>query len=213
MVLSMRRGIMSTGLKGRSRALRSVPWHGMALTAAVGAVVAVTGCGRAPTQPEAPTRSTAASESVPTLTEPTDVPTEVQSIVLEAETSAGAEVKQRGKASSEGTALLYDGEQVSLRFELSSPARYTLAVSYSNDGPGTTLEQVEVFVDDRSAGGFAAQNTRPPDTDPGEGWNVFATSPPLGTEELAPGSHTVDVRVTGGDEYGVEIDSVTLSPA
>jgi hypothetical protein len=45
------------------------------------------------------------------------------------------------------------------------------------------------------------------------GWNNFLTTNNLGVVSVAGGAHALEVEVSGGDSYGVEIDWVKLSLA
>jgi len=116
----------------------------------------------------------------------------------------------RGNASNRATVLLLAGGALTLRAQSTTPGRYTLRIRYSNDGPRTAPEQLDVVIDGSSVGQVQAENTRGDAMAPGTGWNEFRTSQTLGPVDLTPGPHTIVVAVSGGDSYGVEIDVVTL---
>jgi hypothetical protein len=120
---------------------------------------------------------------------------------------------QRGNASNKRTVLLFAGDSLTIRFNYPTQARYSLKVRFSNDGPGTPLEQVQVSLDSQPVGTFTADNTRSTGMAPGTGWNEFLESPALGPLSLTPGPHTFVLAISGGDQYGVEIDSINLNLA
>ena len=103
------------------------------------------------------------------------------------------------------TVLLKSAESRTLTFILGSAASYNVSVRYSNDNYGPT-ETVTISLDGSSVGQFSAEDTG----NYGAGWNVFVQTPTLGTANLSAGSHQVVVSVSGGDGYGVEIDTVIL---
>lgn len=133
-------------------------------------------------------------------------------IDLQAESAPnGNPVMSRTEASGGQTLLLKNGGSVSLPFDLRDAGRYNLTVRYSTDGPGVRSEQVNVAIDGKPAGQFEAQNTRTSRQDPGGGWDNFVTSPTFGPADLSRDTHTVVVSVGAGDQYGIEIDNVSLS--
>jgi len=127
-------------------------------------------------------------------------------IDLEAEDGSGdGQTMMRSNASSEKTRWLHAGETLTITTTIADPALYTFSVRYSNDNLNTRPgEQVQVIVDDTPLDRFTAQDTG----DSGYGWNVFVTTDPLGPIYLWPGEHTIQIEVTGGDTYGVEIDVI-----
>ena len=133
-------------------------------------------------------------------------------IDLQAESGAnGNPVMSRTHASGGQTVLLKNNGSVSLPFDLRTPGQYKIAVRYSTDGPGVRSEQVNVAVDGKPAGQFEAQNTRTTQQNPGGGWDSFVSSPTFGPATLSRDTHTVVVSVGAGDQYGIEIDEVTLT--
>lgn len=130
-------------------------------------------------------------------------------LFLEGEQGSGhGHVMQRSAASGQRTVQLQAGESRTLAFELSGSARYAISVRYSNDNFGP-LETVTLSLDGDTVGQFTPQDTG----DFGAGWNVFASSGPIGVVTLQPGAHQLVVAVSGGDGFGVEIDGVTLDRA
>jgi hypothetical protein len=115
----------------------------------------------------------------------------------------------RSAASGGRTVLLHAGESRALPLQLADGGPYDIAVRYSNDGPADT---VQVSVDGVPVGGFTTQDTRPPGGMPGDGWNVFLATGPLGRLLLQPGPHTVTIQVSQSDPFGVEIDQVSATP-
>jgi hypothetical protein len=125
---------------------------------------------------------------------------------LEAEAGSGdGRVVPRSNASGRETVWLRSGQSRILPFQLVAGARYGLTVRYSNDNFGPT-ETVTVRIDNVSVGQFDAADTG----GQGYGWDQFRTSNLTGEIDLEAGSHQVVVSVSGGDGYGIEIDSVTL---
>jgi hypothetical protein len=70
---------------------------------------------------------------------------------------------------------------------------------------------VQLLLDGGPAGAFDAENTRDSGAAPGTGWNVFFTTPDLGVVNVLEGTQNLEVDVTGGDGFGLEIDWVKLS--
>lgn len=127
--------------------------------------------------------------------------------VVEAESGTGGSVMPRSAASGQRTMLLQAGQGTTLVIPAASGgARYALTLRYSNDNFGPS-EVVTVKLDGAVFGSFTAQDTG----NFGFGWNQFVVSPVLGPIEIAPGSsHALRIEATGGDGYGVEIDSLEL---
>ena len=123
----------------------------------------------------------------------------------------GNPVMSRAQASGGQTVLLKNNGSVSLPFDLRTPGSYKIAVRYSTDGPGVRSEQVDVAVDGKPAGQFEAQNTRTAQQNPGGGWDSFVASPTFGPVNLSRDTHTVKLTVSAGDQYGIEINEVTLT--
>jgi hypothetical protein len=113
----------------------------------------------------------------------------------------------RGAASNELTMLFHAGQALRFEFSLAEGRRYrSIVVRYSNDNYGP-LEQLKVYVDHKLRDQFAAQDTG----DFGRGWNIFREDRVQAPLSLKQGSHTLGITVSGGDGFGVEIDSMTLS--
>ena len=128
------------------------------------------------------------------------------SYVVEAEAGTGDGSNSfRGNASGGLSVLLHSGDSRTMSIQVPYQTQYELIVRYSNDNFGP-LESLEVSVDGNVVGSFFAQDTG----DGGSGWNIFAESGPLGPITLSPGAHEITIAVTGGDGFGVEIDTVTL---
>lgn len=129
---------------------------------------------------------------------------------LETETGPGAgTIMQRGTASGQMTVLLNPGQSRTLSFNLDGTALYECVLRYSNDGDP---DNITVTIDGNVIGQFSTQNTRPEGGVPGSGWNVFASSGPLGQQIILPGSHQLTISVTGSDPFGVELDLAVLIP-
>jgi hypothetical protein len=133
-------------------------------------------------------------------------------INLEAEAGPnGNPVQGRANASGGSAVLLTNDGSVRLPFDLRNPGQYTLVVRYSSDGPGTRSEEVSVSIDAKPVGQFEAQNTRASGQNVGAGWSNFVLSPTLGPVDLSRDTHTVVVKVTAGDRYGIDIDGLGLT--
>lgn len=126
--------------------------------------------------------------------------------IFEGEEGTGSgRIMPRSNASQKKTAWLMDGESRQFRFNVLGEKQYVIKVRYSNDNYGP-LEVVSILIDDVKVGEFQPQDTG----DFGHGWNVFLTSDAIGPATLGPGSHVLSLQVAGGDNFGVEIDAVTL---
>ncbi len=127
--------------------------------------------------------------------------------LLEAEAGTGGRIMQRSAASGQRAVLLQAGQGVTLPVAPACcGARYALRLRYSNDNFGSS-EAVTVRLDGAVVGSFTARDTG----DFGFGWNQFVTSAELGPVEIVQGAaNTLRVEVTGGDGFGVEIDSIEL---
>lgn len=135
-------------------------------------------------------------------------------VVVEAETNPGrAQMMARPAASGHASVLVVAPGSLSLPFDVTAPGRYTFGVRYSDDGPGSASDLVELDVDGTHVGHFAAQSTRAAAMAPGEGWNAFVDGPGFGQLELAPGHHVAVVSLTGAAGYSVELDMLMLAPA
>jgi hypothetical protein len=127
-------------------------------------------------------------------------------IKIEGESGTGdGTVHWRSNASEQQAVWLHADETRTLSFDVAWAGQYSVEVRYSNDNYGP-LETVTLTYDGYDLS-FQAQDTG----DYGQGWNIFLTAS-LGTWTLSSGSNTLDIDVSGGDGYGVEIDKVTLTP-
>ena len=78
-------------------------------------------------------------------------------------------------------------------------------IYYSNDGGPDTIE---LKVDDSSIGHFTTTAV----SQEGNQWNTFRSSGTVGNPvTLSEGQHALKLTVTMADEFGVDIDKVTLS--
>jgi len=128
-------------------------------------------------------------------------------IRIEGESTGTGEgiIRDRSNASALKTIWLQRDQSRTWQIRLPAPDQYMVEVRYSNDNFGP-LDDVELLVDGSSVAQFSAQDTG----DFGFGWNVFVETDPLGTVDLQAGMHDVQVRVTGGDCCGVEVDVIKL---
>jgi hypothetical protein len=127
-------------------------------------------------------------------------------LAFEGEAGSGhGQVMQRSAASGLKTVWLHAGESRQHAFSVAAAARYHVAVWHSNDNFGP-LELLTVTFDGAVVGQCRTQDTG----DGGHGWNVFAKCD-VGGVDLGSGAHALEVAVSGGDGYGVEIDLITLT--
>ena len=127
-------------------------------------------------------------------------------LAFEGEAGSGhGQVMQRSAASGLKTVWLHAGESRQHAFSVAAAGRYHVAVWYSNDNFGP-LELLTVTIDGAVVGQCRTQDTG----DGGHGWNVFAKCD-VGGVDLGSGAHALEVAVSGGDGYGVEIDLITLT--
>ncbi|XP_046337840.1 uncharacterized protein DDB_G0287625-like [Haliotis rufescens] len=111
----------------------------------------------------------------------------------------------RSKASNERTVWLFSGECISIGICL--PEEDTLTVSnvkFSNDGES---DIVAVDIDENIISSFNSSY----ETSFGSYWNIFADTGPIGLPvSLAAGSHVLTLTVVEADDYGVELDEISL---
>lgn len=189
-------------------------------TAAVAVALTLTGCGGAPAKVASTPTTIPGNEAMSPMMDmgghgsaPLTVGTGGR-VVVEAETNPGrALMMARPAASGHASVLVAAPGSLSLPFDVTAPGRYTFGVRYSDDGPGSPSDLVELDVDGTHVGHFAAQNTRAAAMEPGEGWNSFIDGPGFGQLELAPGRHVAVVSLTGAGGYSVELDMLMLAPA
>lgn len=128
--------------------------------------------------------------------------------LLQVESGVGnGVVMGRSNASNAQTVLLHQGQSRSLSLNASANTPYKVFVAYSNDGAADTIE---VAVDDVVVGTFQTVDTRLSGGVPGSGWNVFAASEPIEVGTLSEGEHDLELRVLASDQFGVELDAVTI---
>jgi hypothetical protein len=106
------------------------------------------------------------------------------------------------------TIPLQAGDTRSFTFDTFTAGTIHVGLRYSNDNLNTMpVETLEVRIDGQLVAAFEAEDTG----DFGQGWNAFSVVPEMGSIALTPGAHQLEVRVTGGDGYGVELDAVMLA--
>jgi plastocyanin len=129
--------------------------------------------------------------------------------LLEAETGSGDGVlRPRSGASNDLTVWLHDGESRSWNLSLPPGQNRTMTVRYSNDNRNDfPTETVTLRLDGTAIGQFVADDTG----DGGVGWNVFASTSPIGFDTLEDGEYVLALTISGGDGYGIEIDAVRFS--
>ncbi len=113
----------------------------------------------------------------------------------------------RSAASGGISVLLHKDDYVRYLFVTSSENVMSVQnVVYSNDGIG---DQIRVSLNATHTIGSFTSRAR---TGNGGLWNVFLNSGPVGTEtSISPGEHEITLEAASADEYGVELDRITLS--
>ncbi len=129
-------------------------------------------------------------------------------VQLEAEGGSTTGTQMYRSAASGGiSVLLHKDDYVRYSFVTSSENVMSVQnVVYSNDGIG---DQIRVSLNATHIVGSFTSRAR---TGNGGLWNVFLNSGPVGTEtSISPGEHEITLEVASADEYGVELDRITLS--
>lgn len=111
----------------------------------------------------------------------------------------------RSEASGDITVLLKESGYIRYEFITSSNCTLNIQnVAYSNDGTGDTIS---LFLNNTSIGSFTSLGR----TGGGHRWNVIQNSGPVGNEVgVTNGGHTLTLEVVSADDYGVELDTLTL---
>jgi hypothetical protein len=131
-------------------------------------------------------------------------------LVLEAEQGAGGQRQSRSEASNQATRWLRRGEELTIGFQVPSPARCEVSVRYSNDNANDApTETITLLIDNAMVGLFVSEDTSGPRTPAGGGWNIFRDAS-AGAVLLGSGRHTLVVTSTGGDAFGFEVDAIRI---
>ena len=130
------------------------------------------------------------------------------SLELEAEDGSGYPTgaqRPRSAASNDATVALNQGQSITLHFSVFSSCTASVSdVAYTNDGGADTIS---VSIDGTNVGSFQTVA----ESNAGHNWNVVRNSGNLGSSvNIISGLHTVRVTATSTDQYGVEIDKVTI---
>ena len=130
------------------------------------------------------------------------------SLELEAEDGSGYPTgaqRPRSAASNDATVALNQGQSITLHFSTVSSCTVSVSdVAYTNDGGADTIS---VSIDGTNVGSFQTVA----ESNAGHNWNVVRNSGSLANSvSILSGSHTVRVTATSTDQYGVEIDKVSL---
>ena len=130
--------------------------------------------------------------------------------VFEAEDqNDGDQIMMRSHASNERTVLLKLDKSYTTPISVPESAVYEIVVQYSNDNDNSKSgEHVVISLGGISLGSFDADDTG----DGGFGWNNFVTSEAIVTERLASGSYGLTLTISGGDDYGLEVDMIEIRP-
>ena len=112
----------------------------------------------------------------------------------------------RGGTSNKRTVRLSEGQYIIWRFVTESSCKLKiLSVEYTNDGLSDTIT---LYADGQLVGSL---DTRA-QSNHGHLWNEPVSSGPIGDKiTLSSGDHTIKLAVTKMDEYGVEVDRVTMA--
>lgn len=137
-------------------------------------------------------------------------PPSANALLLEVEDYNTDPQRYRGRrnASNNQTVSMLDEDNLSIPLDYVGNA--TMLVRYSNDSAGP-LEVVELRIIGQTTRvfTFSAFNTRRPGMRSGEGLECFQTVA-FGDVTFSAQDHTLEVRVTGGDGFGVELDVILL---
>ena len=130
------------------------------------------------------------------------------SIVLEAENGRGGEREYRSNASGGLSVRLLEGETISYQMEFAftdnTCTLQLMSVTYSNDGPS---DRVQVSLDTTSLGSFQTYAS----SNGGKNWNIFRTQSGFASKvTLSDSRFMIIVDALETDEYGVEIDKISL---
>jgi hypothetical protein len=131
-------------------------------------------------------------------------------IVLQSEAATGdGGVRQRGNASGNLTVWMHELEERTFEFSTDESSMLQVVISYSNDG---NTDRIGLALNGQSLGSVLTTSTRNPGSLPGTGWNQFQNTAAVSTETAVPaGNHTLTVVVESADEFGVEIDKISIS--
>ena len=172
-----------------------------------------------PTYTPSPTATVPSSTPTSTLT-PTLAPSDLEdswvtppsggadplSLVYQAEELGNFAKPDRANAWGKKTALLKTNDQIDFSVDIKEDGFYTLYIRHSNDNlDNQSTETLNIFVDGNEVGVFTSVDTG----NEGKGWNIFS-APWFGDLHLSADAHVISLRVSGGDEYGIEIDAIVL---
>lgn len=130
-------------------------------------------------------------------------------VVLEAENGSGGEKEYRSHASGGlSVRLMEEGDTISFQMNFAlTDNTCTLqlkSVTYSNDG---LSDSIQVSLDNTSLGSFQTYAS----SNGGENWNSFRTQNGFASKvQLLDSRFVITVDVLDTDEYGVEIDKISL---
>ena len=130
-------------------------------------------------------------------------------VTIQAEDGASttAEKNYRSGATNGLAVLLKQGGTLDLMFEIIGNETCEMQVAdilYSNDGMS---DKLSIFLNKTTIGEFITRA----DSQNGFLWNQFISTGPVGNSvETREGVYNLTVNATSADEYGVEIDSVSL---
>ena len=116
-------------------------------------------------------------------------------------------IQYRSEASDQQTVhLTSSGQYVS--YTITSHSRcsfHILGLQYSNDGDSDTIS---IYLDNERFGEFITHSS----SGGGHLWNVFENPGLIGnTQILDHGEHTLTIRVSATDQYGVELDMIRIA--
>ena len=107
------------------------------------------------------------------------------------------------------TVHLDTGDRIKFPVTIQESGYYILYIRHSNDNlnPPKKTEILEVQLNGGKLGQYLTEDTG----DKGTGWDIFR-EPAYGDLLLYPGTNEIELVVTGGDGYGIEIDAIILVP-
>lgn len=161
-----------------------------------------------PTSTPIPTNTLAPTPTdTPTPTPPPPPPLSEIKIEGESIGTGHGQIMDRGLAQQQKTVSLQTGQSRDYEFSTPAAATYSMTIIYSNDNddnkPGETID---IELDGVGIYSFIASDTG----SGGNGWNVFFTT---STTDIVinAGTHTLKLIVSGGDDYGIEIDQIRMT--
>ena len=121
------------------------------------------------------------------------------------------QIMSRSNAYNQSTLWLHSNESRNYTFQLSQASRFNIKIRYGNDNFGET-ERIKVFIDGVSVGEIESRDTGNECSEVACGWNEFYEDM-LENIGIESGEHDLTLTISGGDEYGIEIDHLFFEVA